>query len=83
MKLCYFFWFCNGNCVVIKCKNFKFSEKKKFDKFIKVKVELLEVDNKLVGILVCYVILNCVNNVIFKIGEIGLKDFGKVMGLIV
>lgn len=83
LKPCYPSWLHNGNRVAIKCKNSKFSEKKKSDKPIKAKVELSEADNKLVGILACYVTLNRVNNVISKIGEIGPKDFGKVMGLTV
>lgn len=73
----------NGNRVAIKCKNSKFSEKKKSDKPIKAKVELSEIDNRLMSILACYVTLNRVNNVISKIGEVGPKDFGKVMGLTV
>jgi Rnl2 family RNA ligase len=83
LKPCYPSWLPNGNRVAIKCKNSKFSEKKKSDKPIKAKVELSEADNKLLGILACYVTLNRVNNVISKIGEIGPKDFGKVMGLTV
>lgn len=83
LKPCFPKWLPNGARVAIKCKNSKFSEKKKSDKPIKAKVELSEADNKLVGILACYVTLNRVNNVISKIGEIGPKDFGKVMGLIV
>ncbi|EBK7479981.1 RNA ligase, Rnl2 family [Salmonella enterica] len=83
LKPCFPKWLPNGARVAIKCKNSKFSEKKKSDKPIKAKVELSEADNKLVGILACYVTLNRVNNVISKIGEIGPKDFGKVMGLTV
>lgn len=83
LKPCFPKWLPNGTRVAIKCKNSKFSEKKKSDKPIKAKVELSEADNKLLGILACYVTLNRVNNVISKIGEIGPKDFGKVMGLTV
>lgn len=83
LKPCFPKWLPNGARVAIKCKNSKFSEKKKSDKPIKAKVELSEADNKLLGILACYVTLNRVNNVISKIGEIGPKDFGKVMGLTV
>jgi Rnl2 family RNA ligase len=83
LKPCFPKWLPNGARVAIKCKNSKFSEKKKSDKPIKAKVELSKADNKLVGILACYVTLNRVNNVISKIGEIGPKDFGKVMGLTV
>lgn len=83
LKPCFPKWLPNGTRVAIKCKNSKFSEKKKSDKPIKTKVELSEADNKLVGILACYVTPNRVNNVISKIGEIGPKDFGKVMGLTV
>ena len=57
----------------------KWAKIKKTYNQIKAKVELSEADNKLLGILACYVTLNRVNNVISKIGEIGPKDFGKVM----
>lgn len=83
LKPCFPLWMPNGNRVAIKCKNSKFSEKKKSDKPIKAKVELSEADNSLVGILAQYVTLNRVNNVISKIGEVTPKDFGKVMGLTV
>ncbi|ADR32568.1 RnlB RNA ligase 2 [Escherichia phage vB_EcoM_VR7] len=83
LKPCYPKWAPNGNRVAIKCKNSKFSEKKKSDKPIKAKVELSEIDNNLLSILACYVTLNRVNNVISKIGKVTTKDFGKVMGLTV
>lgn len=70
LKPCFPKWLPNRNRVAIKCKNSKFSEKKKSDKPIKAKVELSEADNKLVGILACYVTLNRVNNVISKLAKL-------------
>lgn len=83
LKPCFSKWLPNGARVAIKCKNSKFSEKKKSDKPIKTQVPLTEIDKNLLDVLACYVTLNRVNNVISKIGEIGPNDFGKVTGLTV
>lgn len=80
LKPCYPKFFANGSRVAIKCKNSKFSEKAKSDKPIKPKAELSEIDQDVLSKFAEYVTLNRVNNVISKIGEVGPKDFGKVMG---
>lgn len=76
-------WLPNGNRVAIKCKNSKFSEKKKSDKPIKAAVVLSQDDMDLMWQFTDYVTVNRINNVISKIGEVSKKDFGKVMGLTV
>ncbi|QAX99933.1 RNA ligase [Escherichia phage EcWhh-1] len=83
LKPCYPLWLPNGNRVAIKCKNSKFSEKKKSDKPIKVAVVLSQDDMDLMWQFTDYVTVNRINNVISKIGEVSKKDFGKVMGLTV
>lgn len=83
LKPCYPKFFPNGARVAIKCKNSKFSEKAKSDKPIKAKAVLTDVDKVALSTLAAYATLNRVNNVISKIGQVGLKDFGKVMGLTV
>lgn len=83
LKPCYPLWLPNGNRVAIKCKNSKFSEKKKSDKPIKVAVVLSQDDMDLMWQFTDYVTVNRINNVISKIGEVSPKDFGKVMGLTV
>lgn len=83
LKPCYPKFFPNGSRVAIKCKNSKFSEKAKSDKPIKPKAELTDVDKVALSTLAAYATLNRVNNVISKIGQVGPKDFGKVMGLTV
>lgn len=83
LKPCYPKFFPNGARVAIKCKNSKFSEKAKSDKPIKAKAVLTDVDKVALSTLAAYATLNRVNNVISKIGQIGPKDFGKVMGLTV
>lgn len=83
LKPCYPKFFPNGARVAIKCKNSKFSEKSKSDKPIKAKAVLTDVDKVALSTLAAYATLNRVNNVISKIGQVGPKDFGKVMGLTV
>lgn len=83
LKPCYPKFFPNGSRVAIKCKNSKFSEKAKSDKPIKAAAVLTDVDKVAFSTLAAYATLNRVNNVISKIGEVGPKDFGKVMGLTV
>ena len=83
LKPCYPKWTPNGNRVAIKCKNSKFSEKKKSDKPIKAAVVLSQDDMDLMWQFTDYVTVNRINNVISKIGEVTPKDFGKVMGLTV
>ncbi len=83
LKPCYPKFFPNGARVAIKCKNSKFSEKAKSDKPIKAKAVLTDIDKVALSTLAAYATLNRVNNVISKIGQVGPKDFGKVMGLTV
>lgn len=83
LKPCYPKFFPNGARVAIKCKNSKFSEKAKSDKPIKAKAVLTDLDKVALSTLAAYATLNRVNNVISKIGQVGPKDFGKVMGLTV
>lgn len=83
LKPCYPKFFPNGTRVAIKCKNSKFSEKAKSDKPIKATAVLTDIDKVTLSTLAAYATLNRVNNVISKIGEVGPKDFGKVMGLTV
>lgn len=71
----------NGSRVAIKCKNSKFSEKKKSDKLIQPPKELSEADANLLTEFSEYATWNRVSNVVSKIGEVTAKDFGKVMGL--
>lgn len=71
----------NGSRVAIKCKNSKFSEKKKSDKLIAPPKELSPIDADVLMNFSEYATWNRVSNVISKIGEVTAKDFGKVMGL--
>lgn len=81
LKPCYPEFLANGNRVAIKCKNSKFSEKAKSDKPIKAKAELSASDKVALSTFADYSTWNRVSNVISHIGEVGAKDFGKVMGL--
>lgn len=71
----------NGSRVAIKCKNSKFSEKKKSDKLIQPPKELSEIDADVLTKFSEYATWNRVSNVVSKWGEVTAKDFGKVMGL--
>lgn len=71
----------NGSRVAIKCKNSKFSEKKKSDKLIQPPKELSEADANLLTEFSEYATWNRVSNVVSKIGEVTAKDFGKVLGM--
>lgn len=70
----------NGNRVIFKCKNAKFKEKGKIREVKPVK-ELSESDMMFVELATAYITEQRLSNVISHIGEIGPKDFGKVMGL--
>jgi Rnl2 family RNA ligase len=74
-------FFNSGARIAIKSKNSRFTEKKKSDKPIKPKAELSENDQTILANLSEYSTWNRVSNVLSKIGEVGPKDFGKVMGL--
>ncbi|AJD81988.1 RNA ligase [Yersinia phage vB_YenM_TG1] len=71
----------NGNRVAIKCKNSKFSEKKKSDKLIQPEAHLSENDVILLQALLEFNTWNRVLNVVSHLGEINAKMFGRVMGL--
>lgn len=83
LKPCFPTFLPNGSRVAIKCKNSRFSEKAKSDKPIKSKAVLTAIDMVALSTLCQYATINRVNNVISKIGQVGPKDFGKVMGLTV
>lgn len=71
----------NGARVILKNKNEKWSENKKFHKSIKNKDELSDKVIKLQEAILTYVTENRLNNVLSKIGEVTEKDFGKVLGI--
>jgi len=73
--------FNNGVRVILKNKNEKWSENKKFHKSIKVEDELSDKVIKLQEAVLTYVTENRLNNVLSKIGEITQKDYGKVIGM--
>ena len=66
--------------VIIKKKNDKFKEKEK-QKKEKVVIEFTDEENSWMNIMAEYINENRLMNVISKIGEVGPKDFGKIMGL--
>jgi Rnl2 family RNA ligase len=72
-------FFPNGERVILKNKNQRFSEiSHKKDKTNE-KKELSERANKLLAELLTYVTENRLNNVISKIGEVTIKDFSEVI----
>lgn len=71
----------SGARVVLKNKNEKWSEKKQATRKVKKSVSLPEHVLQLQEEMLCYVTENRLNNVLSKIGEVGIKDFGKVLGL--
>ncbi|OJJ15040.1 RNA ligase, Rnl2 family [marine bacterium AO1-C] len=73
--------FNNGVRVILKNKNEKWSENKKYHKTIKSEEALSEKVTKLQEAILTYVTENRLNNVLSKIGEISPKDFGKVLGM--
>lgn len=70
----------NGNRIYFKNKTSAFSEKKRVPREKKV-FELTEDESELLNDLFQYNTPQRVSNVISKIGNIGNKDFGKIMGL--
>ncbi|MCP4522145.1 MAG: RNA ligase, Rnl2 family [Cytophagales bacterium] len=74
-------YFKSGKRVILKNKNERWSENKKFNKTIKAKEQLPEKIVKLQEAILTYVTENRLNNVISKIGEVSPKDLGKVLGL--
>ncbi|MEW7292883.1 RNA ligase, Rnl2 family [Aquimarina sp. 2304DJ70-9] len=73
--------FNNGVRVILKNKNEKWSENKKYHKSIKLEDELSDKVVKLQEAILTYVTENRLNNVISKIGEVSQKDFGSVLGM--
>ena len=73
--------FNNGVRVILKNKNEKWSENKKYHKSIKLEDEPSEKVIKLQEAILTYVTENRLNNVVSKIGEVSQKDFGKVLGM--
>lgn len=71
----------NGVRVILKNKNEKWAENRKFHKSIKHKDELSDKVIKLQEAILTYVTENRLNNVLSKIGEVTEKDFGKVLGM--
>jgi len=74
-------YFNNGVRVIMKNKNEKWSENKKYHKSINETDEPTEKVIKLQEAIITYVTENRLNNVISKIGEITQKDFGRVLGM--
>jgi len=73
--------FNNGVRVILKNKNEKWSENKKYHKSIKLEDEISDKIIKLQEAILTYVTENRLNNVVSKIGEISQKDFGRVLGM--
>lgn len=71
----------NGSRVILKNKNEKWSENKRFYKSFKEKEPLPEKIVKLQEAAETYVTENRLNNVLSKLGEVTQKDFGKILGL--
>jgi Rnl2 family RNA ligase len=71
----------NGERVILKNKNSKFSEKEHEEKSRKPKPELSQSENENLVLLSEYITENRLRNVISKIGSITEKDFGKLNGL--
>lgn len=69
-----------GSRVILKNKNEKWSENKKFNKTIKPIEPPSEQVLKLQEAILTYVTENRLNNVISKMGVLTLKDFGKLLG---
>lgn len=74
-------YFSSGSRLILKNKNEKWSEKAKGFKVIKKKAPLPEKLAVLVDAISGYVTENRLDNVLSKIGEVSISDFGKVMGL--
>ncbi len=75
------FYFKSGKRVMLKNKNEKWSENRRYHKSIKKNEPLPEQIIKLQEAILTYVTDNRLSNVISKIGEVTEKDFGKVLGM--
>ena len=74
-------YFNNGTRVILKNKNEKWSENKKYHKSISQFEKPSDKIVKLQEAIITYVTENRLNNVISKIGEVTPKDFGKLLGM--
>lgn len=73
--------FNNGTRVILKNKNDKWAENKRFHKSITKQEPLSEQVLKLQEAIATYVTENRLNNVISKIGQVNKGDFGRLLGL--
>lgn len=73
--------FRNGDRVILKSKNKKFSEKKEKKK--KEKIELSEEANTIYNNISQYITENKLRSILSKFGEVTDKDFGKLLGTFV
>ena len=73
--------FNHGVRVILKKKNEAWAEGKQFRKSIKKEEKLPEKIVKLREAILTYVTENRLNNVLSKVGQVTIKDFGKVMGM--
>ncbi len=73
--------FNNGVRVILKNKNDKWSETIKSKNRPKLEIEIPEKVAELQTIILEYVTENRLNNVTSKIGEVSIRDFGKVLGM--
>ena len=74
-------FFKGGSRVILKNKNEKWSEKAHRKSNAIKKVEFTEVGQKVFAELVTYNTENRLNNVISKLGEVTIKQFGQVLGM--
>jgi len=73
--------FNNGSRVILKNKNEKWAERKQLRKSTHKKSPLPEKIAKLRELILTYVTENRLNNVLSKVGQVTIKDFGKIMGM--
>lgn len=74
-------FFNNGTRLILKNKNERWSENKKYHKTIKKDEPLPEKLLKLQEAILGYVTENRLNNVLSKMGEVSHKDFGRIVGM--
>ena len=74
-------YFNNGTRVILKNKNEQWSEKIKGPKRVKVEAPLPEKIVQLQEEIALYITENRLNNVLSKIGDITMKDMGRIMGM--
>ena len=72
----------NGSRVIIKNKNEKWEESKRYNKLQLDQDKISETAEKLAEEVLNYVTANRLNNVISKIGEVTQKDFGRLVGML-